>query len=529
MSATVIAPHSPRLNLTAAFARVNFLALGSVVTLVLAWQLLAETAFRDVYAIAAPVDILVTAVKDFDFIWPNLLTTAGEAGWGWLLGNVVAVTLAALSLILPWTQAVVMRVGVIAYCLPIVAISPILVAVTSRYMSVVLISAQGVFFTTLVGAVLGLHSASATRVDVIRAAGGGRGTVLRMVQIRSAVPALFAALRVAAPLAVLGAMIGEYLGADKGLGVAMVYSQQSLNVDRTWALALYAALLAAVAYGLTVLAEKAVYTWRDQETVSDISVASAPQVTRSRNMVGVATQFAVTLLLVFGGWYLIARSVDPYFGKTPVDVWNYLTSGRDLSDMWAALRLTIVHTVVGFASGLGLALLGAVTVVLSRTAESIIMPIAMSIRTVPLVAMTPLIALIFGRGFLTLIVVSGVVTFFPALVTIVGGIRSVPPSACEVVTVSGGGPVKVLRIVQLPAALPSFFAAARVTAPLAMTGALLCEWLATGDGAGFMMLRAGVTGNYSLMWSLVALVTLSAAALYGIAAILEGTIGRIRS
>lgn len=529
MSTTLTAPLPPRLNLTGLLAKVNVLALGSVIALVVVWQLLAKTVFSDVYAIAAPLDILATAIDDFAFVWPNLLTTAGEAGWGWLLGNVIAVTLAGLSLLLPWTQAIVMRVGVVAYCLPIVAISPILVAVTTRYMSVVLISAQGVFFTTLVGAVLGLHSASATRVDVIRAAGGGRGKVLRMVQIRSAVPALFAALRVAAPLAVLGAMIGEYLGADKGLGVAMVYSQQSLDVDRTWALALYAALLAAGAYGLTVLAEKLVYTWRDQETVSDISVASAPQVTKSRNMVGVVSQFAVTLVLVLGGWYLIARSVDPYFGKTPVDVWNYLTSGRDLSDMWAALRLTIVHTVVGFASGLGLALIGAVVVVLSRTAESIIMPIAMSIRTVPLVAMTPLIALIFGRGFITLIVVSGVVTFFPALVTIVGGIRSVPPSAREVVSVSGGGPAKVLWIVQLPAALPSFFAAARVTAPLAMTGALLCEWLATGDGAGFMMLRAGVSGNYSLMWTLVALVTLSAAALYGIAALAESAINRIRT
>ncbi|NED61417.1 ABC transporter permease subunit, partial [Streptomyces sp. SID10244] len=86
-------------------------------------------------------------------------------------------------------------------------------------------------------------------------------------------------------------------------------------------------------------------------------------------------------------------------------------------------------------------------------------------------------------------------------------LRAVPPAATEIVGVSGGSAWTALRLVQVPAALPSLFGAARVAAPLAVTGALLAEWLATGNGAGFLMLRAGSVGNYIVLWTLVALVT----------------------
>ena len=72
---------------------------------------------------------------------------------------------------------------------------------------------------------------------------------------------LFAGLRIAAPAAVLGAIIGEYLGGDSGLGIAMISAQQSLIVERTWAIALVATTVAALAYGATALVERLVTPW----------------------------------------------------------------------------------------------------------------------------------------------------------------------------------------------------------------------------------------------------------------------------
>jgi ABC-type nitrate/sulfonate/bicarbonate transport system permease component len=68
--------------------------------------------------------------------------------------------------------------------------------------------------------------------------------------------------------------------------------------------------------------------------------------------------------------------------------------------------------------------------------------------------------------------------------------------------------------VQLPAALPSLFAAMRVAAPLALVGALLAEWLTTGQGLGYLMLQSVTTFELDRMWSAVTIVTVASIVLY---------------
>jgi ABC-type nitrate/sulfonate/bicarbonate transport system permease component len=118
-----------------------------------------------------------------------------------------------------------------------------------------------VFFTTLVGALLGLRAADPLSLDVVRAFGGGRWSMLVKVRFRAALPATFAGLRIAAPAALLGAIIGEYLGGESGLGVAMINSQQALDVNRTWGIALVVTLLALIGYVLTEILARRLTPW----------------------------------------------------------------------------------------------------------------------------------------------------------------------------------------------------------------------------------------------------------------------------
>jgi ABC-type nitrate/sulfonate/bicarbonate transport system permease component len=128
----------------------------------------------------------------------------------------------------------------------------------------IILAAMSVFFTTLVGMLLGLRSADKTALDVIHAYGGGQTQMLTKVRIRSALPSLFAALRIAAPAAILGAIIGEYLGGESGLGIAMIASETAVNIERTWAIALVATGLAGVAYGITALIGRRLTPWAPQ-------------------------------------------------------------------------------------------------------------------------------------------------------------------------------------------------------------------------------------------------------------------------
>jgi ABC-type nitrate/sulfonate/bicarbonate transport system permease component len=246
--------------------------------------------------------------------------------------------------------------------------------------------------------------------------------------------------------------------------------------------------------------------------------------------------FLIAVVVVIGLWYgfLQILNVSSFVGKNPVDVVHYLFGGAvdaakvsgteaaaNRREIWGALGTTAKDAVFGYIFGTLIAIAVAMSVVVSRVVERSLMPIAIALRSVPLVAMTPLIALVFGRGLVSVTVIAGIVTFFPTLVNVVVGLRAAPSLSVDVILAYGGGSGQVLRKVALPAALPSLFASARIAAPAALLGAVLAEWLATGKGLGALMLNSTTTSRYDTLWASVVVFTVVSIAVYGIIAIAE--------
>ena len=194
----------------------------------------------------------------------------------------------------------------------------------------------------------------------------------------------------------------------------------------------------------------------------------------------------VTVLWFVGLW---AFNVKPFIGKNPIDVYKFLfevpTASENRDMVAAALGQTMIDASIGFVVGMFLATLLSLLFSLSKGIEQSLMPVAMLLRSVPLIAMAPIIVLIFGREQMSVAVMGAIVVLFPALVNIVFGLRSAPPAMCDLVNVYGGNKYDALRTVALPSSLPLFFAALKISVPGAITGALLVEWLATGQGIGY--------------------------------------------
>lgn len=233
----------------------------------------------------------------------------------------------------------------------------------------------------------------------------------------------------------------------------------------------------------------------------------------------------ISIIVVLGAWrlFLWAEHIDHFVGKTPMDVWRYLTASSTAATsqslptrghLYPAAITTLKDAFFGLAAGTAAALVCAIVFNLRRSVEQTIMPLAMVLRSVPLVAMTPLITLVFGRGLVGVTVIAGIVTFFPTLVNVTLALRATPQASVDLFRAYGAGPLKTLRKVQLPNALPAIFASLRVAAPLALVGALLAEWLATGHGLGYLMLQAGSLSNYNLLWTAAALATAFSMILY---------------
>ncbi len=235
----------------------------------------------------------------------------------------------------------------------------------------------------------------------------------------------------------------------------------------------------------------------------------------------------VTVLVIWQG-AIIVFDLSPYVAKGPVDVWRFLVSDPEAaahrSELGENLAVTMRDATVGFVAGLVAAVLIAVVFQLSKGVEAALMPIALLLRTVPLIAFAPVIILIFGRGFWTTAVMGGIVVLFPALVNIAYGLKSASPQMLDVVKVYGGGNVTALRKVSFPASLPAFFAAVRISVPGAITGALLAEWLATGGGIGGVINGYYAQARFNDMWASVVVVTAVSLILYNVVAIVENTV-----
>jgi ABC-type nitrate/sulfonate/bicarbonate transport system permease component len=240
--------------------------------------------------------------------------------------------------------------------------------------------------------------------------------------------------------------------------------------------------------------------------------------------------FVLTLVAVVVIWVgaLWVFQISPYVGKGPVDVWNFLmtvpNAATNRAQLFGQLAETLGHAAVGFGAGLAVALLVAVVFQLSKGVEHALMPLAMLLRSVPLVAMAPVIILIFGREFASVAVIGGIVVLFPALVTIAFGLKSASPQMNDLVAVYGGGSFTLLRKVALPSSLPEFFAAIRISVPGALTGALLAEWLAVGGGIGGAVGGYIAAAQFSAMWTAVVLVTGTALVIYNLVQIIESVV-----
>jgi ABC-type nitrate/sulfonate/bicarbonate transport system permease component len=236
------------------------------------------------------------------------------------------------------------------------------------------------------------------------------------------------------------------------------------------------------------------------------------------------------LVTVVALWFisLWVFNINSFIGKNPLDVLAFLfevpkaSENREL--VITALGQTMLDASIGFVVGMFLATLIAFIFTLSKGVEQALMPLAILLRSVPLIAMAPIIILIFGREQLSVAVMGAIVVLFPALVNIVFGLRSAPPAMFDLVSVYGGNKIDALRTVAFPSSLPSFFAALKISVPGAITGALLVEWLATGQGIGYAIVSAIGRARPSEVWTYVALITVVSIVLYNILAMLEESV-----
>ncbi len=139
-----------------------------------------------------------------------------------------------------------------------------------------------------------------------------------------------------------------------------------------------------------------------------------------------------------------------------------------------------------------------------------LLPVMVAIRTVPIVAITPLITLLLGRGAPTMVTVAGLVCFFPTLVNAARGLAAADPEAIELMRLLSASRWQTFVKVRLAYSLPYLFAAFRISATACVLGAMVAEWLAGDRGLGWLIEDARVRWQVPVLWAAIAITTILA-------------------
>ena len=233
-----------------------------------AWELWTRLTDTPTYIVPAPSVVLDRLMGDLLFFIGEGMVTLAEALAGFALGTLVALVGATLMTQSRFIERSLLPLAILVKVTPVVAVAPLFViwfgfGPAPKVLIVALIT----FFPVLVNAVTGFRSVDRGAMNFLRSVRASRREIFLKLRVPSAMPYLFSAFRVSAPLAVIGAVIGEWFSADRGLGSVIIVAHANLDMPTLFS-AIF--VLSVMGIGLTIVlaaVEKKVLFWHESSNV----------------------------------------------------------------------------------------------------------------------------------------------------------------------------------------------------------------------------------------------------------------------
>ncbi|GAA0975710.1 ABC transporter permease [Nocardiopsis tropica] len=230
---------------------------------------------------------------------------------------------------------------------------------------------------------------------------------------------------------------------------------------------------------------------------------AAPRVRRRLFGIGLWMPATVAVLLCGLAWTAVAED-QPYLLPPLREVGTVLVEdpGLFLGNAWSTLRIALLGVSFGAGTAFVLSLVMSEVPVVRRA----IMPLAVVLNVTPVVALAPALVVAFGFGMAPKVIVTAIITFFPVLINMTTGLRSVPVPVLHVFSTLHASRLEVLLRLRVPSSLPYALAALRVVFPLSIVGAVVAEFVAAGSssGLGTMIRTSAATARLEYVYAAIA-------------------------
>ncbi len=232
----------------------------------------------------------------------------------------------------------------------------------------------------------------------------------------------------------------------------------------------------------------------------------------------------IVILIVVCDVAIRLFAIPPYVIPTPLSVGQTLVKER--ARLFDNAIPTILESLGGFALGNLVAIGTAIAFIHSQMLERALYPVAVAIRTLPIVAIAPILVLMLGNGYAPKIAIAALITFFPTLVNMVEGLESADPQAMELMHVLSASRSESFRYVRWPSSLPYLFSAMRIASTSSVLGALVAEWIGTNKGLGYLIVLTTYDFRTALLYSAMVVTSAIALAFFFLVSMLESLLIR---
>lgn len=245
----------------------RILPMAGVVGLIALWAALVYVFKVPPFVAPSPLAVLKTLVAKFPILMANLRPTAIEAVSGFLIGNFAAIVIATAFVHKKSLEQAFFPVVVLINTIPVVAKAPILVLLLGNGMEPkIAIAALICFFPTLVNMVRGLEAVNPQALELFRVLSASKSETFFKLRLPNAVPYLFSALKIAASTAVIGAIVGEWIGSTEGIGALIIQSTYNFDSAMLYATVLVGSAFSVAFFVLITIAERLVVRWQPKNT-----------------------------------------------------------------------------------------------------------------------------------------------------------------------------------------------------------------------------------------------------------------------
>ena len=230
------------------------------------WELLVVVFAVPEYILPRPSAILASFAGEWGTMGHHTALTAYEAILGYVIGNGVAVVVAALMAEFRFLERNLYPYVVLLRCLPVVTIAPLLIIWFGfNIWPIVAAAALICFFPTMVNGIQGFKSTDTTTLELMRGLNASRWQTFRYVKVPNALPYIFAALKISVASALVGAVVGEWIAADEGLGFLTIQANNFVDTLLLFRAVLAVGVLGVVWFVLVTALEARVLRWNRAE------------------------------------------------------------------------------------------------------------------------------------------------------------------------------------------------------------------------------------------------------------------------